>query len=133
MATDVAQDCFLCLWEKQPENDPVKIKRFLFKIGRDIFISQYRHSKVVAAFAFNGDHQQQHVTSPEDEYNYQELQKKYNQALTAMDVKLREVFLMSRNEGLKNREIAERLGLSVKAVEKRMTKALGELKRVLVD
>jgi RNA polymerase sigma-70 factor (ECF subfamily) len=39
---------------------------------------------------------------------------------------------MSRTDELKNREIAERLGLSVKAVEKRMSKALRMLKDALM-
>ena len=45
--------------------------------------------------------------------------------------KQRSVFLMSRMEDMTYKEIAERLDLSVKAVEKRMSIALAELKKRL--
>ncbi|MEA1899112.1 MAG: sigma factor-like helix-turn-helix DNA-binding protein [Bacteroidota bacterium] len=48
-----------------------------------------------------------------------------------MPEKQRIVFLMSRQEGLKYIEIAERLNLSVKAVEKRMNLALTYLKKAI--
>ena len=49
-----------------------------------------------------------------------------------MNEGVREVFLMSREESMKYHEIAERLGLSVKAVEKRMSQALQLLKSKLI-
>ena len=55
---------------------------------------------------------------------YSELKKKYEKTLMKLPIKQREVFLMSRVEELKYSEIAERLRISVKAVEKRMKKAL---------
>ncbi|PRY95894.1 sigma-70 family RNA polymerase sigma factor [Marinilabilia salmonicolor] len=132
LATDIAQECFLRIWEKQPKGDPAKLKGLLFKIGHDIFISEYRHAQTVANFAFQNNDHREESDSPQDELQYQELEAKYQRALQSMSDKLRVVFLMSREEELKNREIAERLGVSVKAVEKRMTKALKFLKETLL-
>jgi len=131
MATDIAQECFLRLWEKQPKGDPGKLKGLLFKIGHDLFISKFRHARVVANFALsrNGEY---HSSSPDEEMQYKELESKYQSVLKAMPEKLRVVFLMSRTEELKNREIAERLSISIKAVEKRMSKALAILKEALI-
>ena len=53
--------------------------------------------------------------------------------LEEMPENYRVVFLMSRTEELKNSEIANLLGLSVKAVEKRMSKALRLLKNALIE
>ena len=64
---------------------------------------------------------------------YNELQANYAKALAALGEKQRTVFLMARMEGLKYHEIAERLNLSVKAVEKRMSIALGYLKKALQE
>jgi RNA polymerase sigma-70 factor (ECF subfamily) len=55
----------------------------------------------------------------------------YTKALTALPEKQRTVFMMSRMEGLKYQEIAERLNLSVKAIEKRMSSALAYLRKTL--
>ena len=70
--------------------------------------------------------------TPEDQMAYNELHAKYEKALADMSEKQRVVFLMSRSEGLKYNEIAERLQLSVKAAEKRMSKALAYFKEKLL-
>lgn len=133
LATDIAQECFLRLWEKQLKGDPDKLKGLLFKIARDLFISKFRHARVVEKFELNNNGELQTSLSPDEEMQYKELELAYQNALKTMPEKLRVVFLMSRTEDLKNREISERIGISVKAVEKRMTKALGILKKALVD
>jgi RNA polymerase sigma-70 factor (ECF subfamily) len=45
-------------------------------------------------------------------------------AITALPPKCRTVFLLSRIEGLSNREVAQRCGISVKMVEKHLAKAI---------
>jgi RNA polymerase sigma-70 factor (ECF subfamily) len=67
------------------------------------------------------------------EYNQddKQLKLKYETALSRLPEKQRTVFLMSRNEELKYAEIAERLDISVKTVEKRMSAVLAYLRKVL--
>ncbi|MFW5753204.1 MAG: sigma-70 family RNA polymerase sigma factor [Marinilabiliaceae bacterium] len=132
LATDLAQDCFLKIWEKQPRGDEIDIRKLLYKMGRDLVISRYRHSRIEKDFVFNQNSSEGSSCSPEEDLNHSELEKKYRQVLNEMPENCRAVFLMSRTEELKNREIAERLGLSVKAVEKRMSKALRILKDALL-
>jgi RNA polymerase sigma-70 factor (family 1) len=130
-ATDIAQDTFLKLWEKQPE-DLGHITGLLFKIAGDEFISQYRRQKLMSKFRLNSkpDHKER---TPEEQMVFEELRERYETALAAMPEKQRTVFLMSRMDQLKYHEIAERLDLSVKAVEKRMNLALSFLKEALGD
>ncbi len=54
-------------------------------------------------------------------------------AVDKMPDQRRRIFRMSRYEGLSNREIAERLRISVKTVENHMTAALGQLRRLLAS
>lgn len=68
---------------------------------------------------------------PQEELQYRELQQRYEKALSDLPEKQRVVFLMSRHEEMSYQEIATRLSLSVKAVEKRMSGALTRLKKVL--
>jgi RNA polymerase sigma-70 factor (ECF subfamily) len=131
LATDVAQDTFLRIWEKQP-SDQHNITGLLFKIASDQFISQYRRQKVLSKFKLNSKPDST-GKSPEEQLIYKELKDRYEAALASLPEKQRTVFLMSRMEQLKYHEIAERLDLSVKAVEKRMTLALSILKKVIGD
>ena len=128
-ATDIAQDTFLRIWEKQP-SDLTHIAGLLFKIANDQFISQYRRQKVMSKFRLNSK-QDQTGRSPEEQMMFEELKDRYEIALARLPEKQRTVFLMSRMGQLKYHEIAERLGLSVKAVEKRMNLALASLKQAI--
>ena len=62
-----------------------------------------------------------------------ELQKRLREALLQLPEQCRTIFQMSRFEELKYREIAERLGLSIKTVENQMGKALKIMRLRLAD
>jgi len=129
-ASDIAQDVFLKVWEKQMDIDPKTALGLLYKIAGDMFISTYRREKL--EMNYMGSLKSDRVDlSPEDQLNYNELFANYSKALAALSEKQRTVFLMARMEGLKYHEIAERLNLSVKAIEKRMSITLAYLKKVL--
>jgi RNA polymerase sigma-70 factor (ECF subfamily) len=130
-ATDIAQETFLRIWEKQPD-DLSHITGLLFKIANEEFISLYRRQKVHAKFRLQSkpDHTGR---SPEEQMMFEEMKEKYENALARLPEKQRTVFLMSRMEQLKYHEIADRLGLSVKAVEKRMNLALAFIKQTISD
>ena len=130
LATDIAQETFMRVWEKQMEADPKKIKGLLFKIAGDLFVSSYRKKKTVTQFKLNTKPEISDQ-SPQDILEFEELKKSYEIALTKLPEKQRTVFLMSRMENLKYHEIADSLGLSQKAIEKRMTNALATLKQIL--
>jgi RNA polymerase sigma-70 factor (ECF subfamily) len=130
VATDIAQETFLKIWEKQDSIQPEKVKGLLFKIAGDLYISHYRKEKRSFNFfnnyIFNNESQ-----SPEEEMAFDQLKENYAKALEKMNEKQRTVFLLSRAENLKYTEIAELLGVSVKAVEKRMKLALEHLRILL--
>lgn len=132
IATDVAQETFMRVWEKQMVVDPQRVKGLLLKIAGDLFISQYRRKQVANNF-FNTFQPSGKSSTPEDELSFQELLKAYDVALKTMPEKQRTVFLMNRIDELKYKEIADQLGLSVKAIEKRMSLALEHLKTHLND
>lgn len=127
IATDIAQDTFMRIWEKQMTIDYKTVKGLLFKIASDLFITRYNREKLAFNF-FNVYEPDIESLSPEEELNYQELKIAYEAALASMPEKQRVVFLMSRIDGLKHKEIADQLGLSIKAVEKRMGLALQHIK-----
>ena len=129
-ASDLAQDVFMRVWEKNIDIEIESAKGLLFKIAGDMFISQVRREKLARNFK-EGIVVEQYDFSPEDQYKNKELFIVYTDALATMNENQRIVFMMSRFEGLKYSEIADRLQISVKAVEKRMSTALDYLRRAL--
>ena len=132
LATDIAQETFLKVWEKQLRFLPGKEKGLLYKIAGDLFISQYRKEKSSQRYQNEFTLDTNSIT-PEDEIEYRELHEKYKLALAKLKENQRVVFLLSRRDGLKYYEIADRLNIGIKAVEKRMKGALDILKKELRD
>ena len=128
LATDIAQEAFIKVWEKQFDYHPNRTKSLLYKIALDHYITHFRKGKVEAKYL--NEVKLVSVDGIEDNsLEYKELKSRYEKTLAKLPEKQREVFLMSRLEELTYKEIAERLEIGVKAVEKRMSLALGVLKR----
>ena len=130
-ASDMAQDVFMKVWEKREQLDSFNIKSLLYKIANDMVISNYRKSSTRMDYENSMTIQNDSPLSPEEELNFEELTSTYAKALEKMPETQRVVFLMSRNDELKYHEIADRLQLSVKSVEKKMTLALKYLRQAL--
>ena len=129
-ANDVAQEVFIKLWEKRAKIEIKTVRALLYKIASDLFISTYRKEKKDFEF-FKHFIPAESNASADDNVHFEELKKQYEQALKTMPENQRMVFLLNRVDELTYPEIAERLGLSVKAIEKRMSLALKYLKENL--
>lgn len=126
---DKVQTAFLKLWENCKTVTPDKAKSFLFSVANNTTLNVIKHKKIVlkhqksSSTAIN-DHQDPQFVLEEKEY-----MKKYETALAKLTPEKRVAFLMNRVEGKKHKEIAEILGISRKAVEKRIYTALEQLRK----
>jgi len=129
LAEDLVQDAFGKLWENCAKVEFPKAKSYLFTIANNLFLNHVNHQKVVLKFEQIGhsdtDRQSPHYLMEEAEFK-----QRLESAIAALPEDQRTVFLMNRIDKKKYREIAEELGLSVKAVEKRMHKALAVLRKI---
>ena len=127
LAEDLTQDVFMKVWDKREEVNHDTVKSYLYTIANNMLLNKLRHDKVVLNFA-EKNKDQKNAQSPEYALEEKEFKQKLEQTISNMPEKQREVFLMNRIDELTYKEIAERLELSVKAVEKRMHGALNYLK-----
>ncbi len=130
VAEDIAQEVFLKAWEKRDGIKMETIKSFLYTIAGNLAINHLKHRNIVFNFVKN-DSGEKVTSSPEFELEMKEFKQKLEMTLAEMPENSRIVFLMNRIEKLKYSEIADRLDLSVKAIEKRMSIALKYLKEKL--
>ncbi|MFT5777232.1 MAG: RNA polymerase sigma-70 factor (family 1) [Crocinitomicaceae bacterium] len=129
-ASDIAQESFMKIWEKDIDFDENKVKGLLYHIAKQLWISQYRKKESEKKYELSLTFKPS-SDNPDETLEYQELKNNYEETLAALPAKQREVFLMSRIDDLTYKEIAIRLEISVKAIEKRMSLALQELRKVL--
>lgn len=128
-AEDVAQEAFMKLWEKRTEIKKETVISYLFRIAHNIFINQTRHAKVSFNFQNQNNFQEIDNSSPEYELEFKEFDIQLQNALARLPEKIRVTFLMNRIDGLKYKEIAERMDVSIKTIEKRIQKAVSLLKK----
>lgn len=124
MADDLCQETFIKVWEMWHKINQDTLKSLLYKIATNLMRNQIKHLSVVYQFQKNNKPHESDSTSADFELRQEEYNQLLEQTLGKIPEKSREVFLMSRIDGLTYNEIAERLGLSVKAIEKRMHLAL---------
>lgn len=132
IASDVAQDVFMKIWEKRSALNGNHIKPLLYKIANDCFVNDYREMQHRMDFEQSLTTEDEGDLSPEDEMLFGESVAAYAKALEQLPEKQRTVFLMSREDGMKYTEISECLCISVKAVEKNITAALRFLRTKLL-
>ena len=130
IATDLAQDVFVKIWEKQLDLEPGHAKYLLYKIAKDLLVSKYRRQEVENKY-INRMQFQLTEEYTDGEFDYKQLKVRYENALQKLPEKQRTVFMMSRMEELKYTEIAQLLDISIKTVEKRMSNALFYLRKAL--
>lgn len=126
-ADDLTQDAFVKLWKNCAKVPLDKVKAFLFTVVKNDFFNQVEHKKVVLKYQ-QAKRDTVNKETPEFVLREKEFQQELNDAINSLSEKQREVFLLNRIEKKKYREIAEMLGISQKAVEKRMHQAMLHLK-----
>lgn len=123
IAEDLVQDTFIKLWEHCKKVPPTKAKAFVYRVGYNLFLDRVKHQKVVQKFQA-APTERSGPEDPQFQVEQQEFEDRLWAAIADMPEKNRVVFLMNRLDGLTYNQIAEEVGVGVKAVEKRMQKAL---------
>lgn len=132
-AEEIVQDLFFRLWQdKEKLNIESSLNGYLFRSVHNKCLHYIEHSRVVIRHAEEMIYRQtENQESPSDILNYKELQDKIAKILERLPEKCGKIFTMSRFEGLKYTEIAEKLSVSVKTVEANMGRALKEFRKEL--
>ncbi len=142
VALNMVQDAFLKLWENSKNlKDSTSINAYLYTITRNNCLNYLKHQKVEAKY-----HQKITKDSLElelnygalkrleyDLYDFEEVQKIIDHTIELLSPQCKQVFLLSRYENLTNAEIADKLGITVKAVEANITRALKIFRLELKD
>jgi len=127
-AEEVVQDCFLKLWERRHEFDQgIVFKTYLYTSAYRAILKQLRRQRYWVFEDCDGEVLIEEG-SPGKLMEYQELEDLYQSAVAQLPSRRRQIFALSRQQGLSHAMIAKELNISVKCVENQMTHALRFLK-----
>lgn len=133
-AEDIVQEVFLKVWTKRESLHPNgSLKAYLYRMTYNEFINGYRKEKryheELDAFKFQ-------ALTPlleESEETWQLKLNKLAEAIDKLPPRCREIFLLHKQEGVSQKEIAKKLDISVKTVENQVAKAVSILKNKLTS
>ncbi len=129
-AEDIVQNVFLRFWKKRDRmNIESSIKSFLYRSVYNEFIDDYRKSQSFLKFEKIHIEYLNQITTDEDMENTVQLIKVVKTLIEELPPKCKEVFALSKREGLTNVEISEHLGLSLKGVEAQITRGFKILRK----
>jgi RNA polymerase sigma-70 factor (ECF subfamily) len=134
-AENIVQDIFVMLWEKRDVLDvKVNLVSYLFVLVKNKCLDFLKHQTIGRAFS------QEYIVKQQalEELNYiffseEDIEEVLNKAINSLPERCREIFIKSRLEGKKYKEIASELDISVNTVENQMSIALKKMKLLLKD
>ena len=132
VAEELSQDVFLELWRRRESLAPASsVAGYLMRAVRNRSLNHLRHLQVQQKSAVYVEALSEPTEYADADTQAGELQDAVRSAIDALPPRTREVFLMSRERNLRYSEIAEQLGVTVKAVEANMSRALRQLREKL--
>lgn len=130
LSEDIVQNVFIKIWKQRKKlKDDIDLKNYLYKSVYNGFIDHYRKRRPVFSL------EKLHIDSlkvfvQEDaENSLERLIAQVKKEIENLPPKCRQTFLLSKQEGLTNIEIAEHLNISTKSVEGHITKAFSILRK----
>ncbi len=134
MAEETIQDLFVRIWEKHATlNIETSFKHYFFRSVRNQCLNQLQHQKIrkeYASIVMESSHQE---IDTDQYYIEVDLVERIEKSIASLPAKRQEIFRLSREQGLKYKEIADKLNISVKTVEAQMGLALKYLRDELKE
>ena len=136
-ANDVVQECFCRLYERRRElRKELQVRPYLYKSVYNACMDAIKHQKVESNY-INQElldfYFSKVIETPEAEQALldEDLKGAIQDAINKLPERCREIFVLSKVDGLSNKQIAEQLNISMKTVEAQMTTAFVRLRKEL--
>ena len=133
-AQDIVQNVLLNTWQSRKKlNSNYSIQSFLLKSVYNEFINTYKKDKATMLLQMKYYEYLHNEVEDTEEKNIEKLIKLVNNEIEKLPPKCKQIFSLSKKEGLTNIEISSHLGISIKTVESQITIAFSRLKEKLGD
>lgn len=132
LAEEIVQNVFIKLWQVREDIDPAKsLSSFVCTIAKNMVINVYLHKMHEATYrnAIKYDISQSVEYTTEKEVDYQFLESYIDSLIEKLPPVRRQIFILSRRQHLRNKEIAQQLSLSENTVESQLSKAISFIKK----
>lgn len=130
-AKDLTQEIFYRIWINRESISKIEsLNAYLFRMAHNIICDYYKHNLIEEKYQ-----QEMNISytdnSIEENIYAKELSLLIDMAIDKMPHQQKNIFIMSRKNGLSNEEIAHELNISKRTVENHLTHALAELRKIV--
>ncbi|MDA3781095.1 MAG: RNA polymerase sigma-70 factor [Bacteroidales bacterium] len=134
IAEEIVQDIFFVIWKNRKRLKIKSIKSYLYQAVKNNCLQEIRLNYLSNKYTnYTKEHTNITTSEIDEKIATKELNEIIEKTLNNLPEKCQLIFKMSRYEGLKYREIAEKLTISIKTVEANMGKALKHFRNNLKD
>ncbi|MBS2211778.1 RNA polymerase sigma-70 factor [Carboxylicivirga mesophila] len=133
---EVVQEVFYSIWKNRADlNAHKSITAYLFQLAKNKSLNIIKHSQVEDKYlnVIKSAYLQGDFVDTHDSLLAKEIDIKTQEVIDSLPAQCRKIFLMSRHEGKKHKEIAEELNISVKTVETQIGRALKVFRKELKE
>ena len=133
IAEELVSDVFFALWENRKQLVEItNFDAYIYRIAKFRVLKYLRDNKTLTVdldevpielFAFT-------ETTPEDDYISRELIDTLSEAIEQLPTKSKLAFKLVREDGMKYKDAAEHLGISVKTLEAQLTYAMKKIAKI---
>jgi len=133
-ARDIVQEFYLDLYEsRQSISIQTSLKSYLYNAVKNRCLNQVKHMQVMEKYRNTKRSEASVLDSDIEEIiDALDLEARVYEIVSTLPEKCRQIYIMSRVDGKRNREIADELNLSIRTVETQISKALKSLKNSLL-
>jgi RNA polymerase sigma-70 factor (family 1) len=134
-AEELVQSVFINVWENRESLDPtLSVKNYIYKAAVN-YIYNYLKKKAIRARFIESEigKGEVHSNLTYEEVFFHDLERSVNSIVGSLPSQQKKIFQLSRYEGLTNKEIAEKLDLSLRTVENQMYRALRIIRKNLKE
>lgn len=133
IAEDIIHDIFVKLWEQSDSlHTDASIQAYLYKITRNSLLNLIKRGTVEARVIDEiMYHAEQHTSNTDESVQYRETLRQTNEAIDELPPKRKQIYELSRNNGMTHRQIAMQLEITDSTVNNQLVKAIKSIKSFL--
>lgn len=135
LAEDIVHDTFLKIWASRESLSLIQnFNAYIFRIAQNNIYNGFRRNakKTLILAELERSHEQDFSTC-DDVFLAKDIKQFIYSSINKLTPQQKRVFILSREEGLKNEEIAAQLNISVFTVKKHLTGALNTIKKEILE
>ncbi|UII20088.1 RNA polymerase sigma-70 factor [Fulvivirga ligni] len=130
----IVQEVFIAIWEGRKRILSDKpFEPYILTITKRIILKKIRRGTLEANYKNTLDTQDQGQHNTEEYIIFKDLLTHANSRIDNLTTSQKQVFMLSKNEGLSNKEIAEKLDISIRTVENQLYRATKEIKEAISE